>query len=146
MPQTLTLGSTGEDVILLQTTLNDRPPTAFPLLSIDGSLGSITLQRVEEFQGNNGLFVDGIVSPITWDKLLEAIPPQKQTFHTQGRHLHDSAGNKVILRGVNKMSVFDNEDPLGSISFPEIRKTGAKLCPHCLGNPHQTWTHRSHSP
>jgi mannan endo-1,4-beta-mannosidase len=125
MPQTITLGSNGQDVILLQTTLNDRPPTALPPLLVDGNFDPVTLERVKEFQTNNGLFVDGIVSSITWGKLLEDIPPQKQTFHTQGRHLHDFAGNKVILRGVNKMSVFDNEDPVGSISFPEIRKTGA---------------------
>ena len=47
MPQTLILGSTGQDVILLQTTLNDRPPTALPLLLVDGSFGSVTLQRVK---------------------------------------------------------------------------------------------------
>jgi mannan endo-1,4-beta-mannosidase len=29
------------------------------------------------------------------------------------------------LRGVNKMSVFDDEGPCGEISFPEIAKTGA---------------------
>ena len=126
MPQTLILGSTGQDVILLQTTLNDRPPTALPLLLVDGSFGSVTLQRVKEFQGNNELFVDGMVGLVTWGKLLEDIPPQKQTFHTQGRHLHDFAGNKVILRGINKMSVWDEDaDPAGSISFPEIRETGA---------------------
>jgi mannan endo-1,4-beta-mannosidase len=47
------------------------------------------------------------------------------TFSTEGRQLLDSAGNKVILRGVNKMSVWDSEDPKGEISFAEIRKTRA---------------------
>ena len=47
------------------------------------------------------------------------------TFYSRGRYLYDRLGNKVILRGVNKMSVWDNDDPTGSISFPEIRKTGA---------------------
>lgn len=65
MPQTLILGSTGEDVTLLQTTLNARPPTDLPLLLVDGSFGPITLQRVKEFQSNNGLLVDGEVGPIT---------------------------------------------------------------------------------
>ena len=125
MPQTLILGSTGQSVSLLQTTLNARPPTDLPLLFVDGSFGPITLQRVKEFQSNNGLLVDGEVGPITWGKLLEEIPPQKQTFYTQGRHLHDRLDNQVILRGVNKMSVFDGADPTGAISFPEIRKTGA---------------------
>jgi len=126
MPQTLILGSKGQDVILLQTKLNSHPPTALPLLLVDGDFGSITLQRVEEFQQNNGLLVDGIVGQITWGKLLEEKTTQKQTFYTQGRHLYDRLGNKVILRGVNKMSVFDlDNDPAGTISFPEIRKTGA---------------------
>ncbi|WP_404785205.1 glycoside hydrolase family 5 protein [Altericista sp. CCNU0014] len=50
---------------------------------------------------------------------------RKATFYTQGRYLYDKLGNKVILRGVNKMSVWDEKDPIGDISFPEIRKTGA---------------------
>lgn len=125
MPQTLVLGSTGEDVILLQSTLNSRPPTALPLLLVDGSFGSVTLERVKEFQRNNGLLVDGVVGPITWSKLLEGKLPQKQTFYIQGRHLYDRLGNQVILRGVNKMSVWDGADPTGTISFPEIRKTAA---------------------
>jgi mannan endo-1,4-beta-mannosidase len=50
---------------------------------------------------------------------------RRATFYTQGRHLFDRLGNKVILRGVNKMSVWDAKDPTGKIYFPEIRKTGA---------------------
>ncbi|MBM0744594.1 hypothetical protein JOY44_23795 [Phormidium sp. CLA17] len=49
--------------------------------------------------------------PVTWGKLLEAIPPQKRTFHTQGSHLHD------IRR--------QQSDPVGSISFSKIRKIEA---------------------
>jgi mannan endo-1,4-beta-mannosidase len=125
MPQTLTLGSNAPDVILLQTTLNNRPPTALPLLLVDGNFGSVTLQRVQEFQRNNGLLVDSLVGPVTWGKLLPQTP-QKQTFYTKGRYLHARLGNKVILRGVNKMSIWDEDaDPAGNISFPEIRKTGA---------------------
>jgi Putative peptidoglycan binding domain len=126
MPQTLTLGSNDPDVILLQTTLNNRPPTALALLLVDGNFGLITLQRVQEFQTNNGLLVDGIVGPLTWGTLLPNNPAPKQTFYTEGRYLFDRLGNKVILRGINKMSVFDQDpDPAGSVSFPEIRKTGA---------------------
>jgi mannan endo-1,4-beta-mannosidase len=50
---------------------------------------------------------------------------RRTTFYTRGRHLFDRLGNKVILRGVNKMSVWDDKDPTGSKYFPEIRKTGA---------------------
>lgn len=126
MSQTLILGSTGQDVILLQSTLNNRPPTALPLLLVDGYFGPITLQRVEEFQTNEGLLVDGVVDSITWGNLLDQTPPPRKSLYTQGRDLYDYAGNKVILRGINKMSVWDEvEDPAGSISFPEIYKTGA---------------------
>ena len=50
---------------------------------------------------------------------------RENTFYTGGRYLYDRLGNKVILRGVNKMCIWDDKDPTGSISFPEIRKTGA---------------------
>jgi len=83
MPQTLILGSKGQDVILLQTKLNSHPPTALPLLLVDGDFGSITLQRVEEFQQKNGLQVDGVVGPITWAKLLsEDIPSSANSITT----------------------------------------------------------------
>jgi mannan endo-1,4-beta-mannosidase len=59
-------------------------------------------------------------------KAQEAISRnQRATFYTQGRYLYDKLGHKVILRGVNKMSIWDENDPTGNISFPEIRKTGA---------------------
>jgi mannan endo-1,4-beta-mannosidase len=59
---------------------------------------------------------------------VDTTPTEKgahDTFSTEGRQLLDNAGNKVILRGVNKMSVWDNEDPTGEISFAEIRNIGA---------------------
>jgi mannan endo-1,4-beta-mannosidase len=52
-------------------------------------------------------------------------PPPRSSFYTQGRYIYDRLGNKVIFRGVNKMSVWDGDDPTGAISFSEIRKTGA---------------------
>ena len=42
-----------------------------------------------------------------------------------GRNILNVAGNPVLLRGVNNMSVFDEEDPNGAVDFPEIAKTGA---------------------
>ena len=49
----------------------------------------------------------------------------RETFFTDGRDLFDPNGTKVILRGVNKMSVWDDNDPTGDIYFAEIRKTQA---------------------
>ena len=122
MPQTLNLGATGADVILLQTRLNTLP-SALPPLDIDGDFGAITQQRVKEFQTNT--FVHGIVDAETWGKLLADAPPARETFYVEGRHLHDPLGNKVILRGVNKMAVWDHVDPTGALYFPEISQTGA---------------------
>jgi hypothetical protein len=47
------------------------------------------------------------------------------TFHTDKSGLLDRTGKKVLLRGVNKMSVWELDDPAGEIYFAEIRKTQA---------------------
>ena len=117
--------STGDDVTFLQERLNSRPPTALPLLTPDGKFGAKTLARVQEFQGNHALTVDGIVGPLTWGSLLGHTVAKTTGFFVLGRDLYDRLGARVVLRGVNKMSVFDNDDPLGLISFPEIKQTGA---------------------
>jgi mannan endo-1,4-beta-mannosidase len=124
MPQTLTLGSTDPDVTLLQTTLNDRPPTALPLLLVDGYFGAVTLERVKEFQGNNGLLVDGLVGFITWGKLLGDEPMPRETFYTNGRYLYDPRGKKTILRGINLPLLDDWGFPQND-KLAELEKTGA---------------------
>ena len=114
MPQTLNLGATGRDVILLQTRLNALPST-LPRLVVDGDFGPITLQRVKEFQTNT--FGNGMVDPGTWAKLLGDGPLPRKTFYTDGRHLHDPNGKKIILRGINLPSA-------GRLEFPAKRQTG----------------------
>ncbi len=47
------------------------------------------------------------------------------TFQTKGRQLLDRCGSPVMLKGVNKLSVFDPNDPVGTTYFPEIAKSGA---------------------
>jgi len=56
----LKIGSTGEDVKLLQTKLGLTP---------DGVFGPGTEKKVKEWQRSNGLVDDGIVGQLTWEKL-----------------------------------------------------------------------------
>jgi peptidoglycan hydrolase-like protein with peptidoglycan-binding domain len=64
---TLSLGSTGTDVRRLQRIL-----VMIKLLDytgIDGNFGAQTESAVKSFQQSNGLTVDGIVGPLTWQAL-----------------------------------------------------------------------------
>ncbi|MGQ4646051.1 cellulase family glycosylhydrolase [Lyngbya aestuarii] len=45
------------------------------------------------------------------------------SFYIQGRHLYAKDGEKVVLRGVNRMAVW--VEPTGEFSLPQIEKTGA---------------------
>ena len=69
---TLSLGSAGPVVKELQNLLNQLP-TALPRLDPDGAFGPKTRGRVVEFQGQNQLSQDGVVGPMTWEKLLALI-------------------------------------------------------------------------
>src|SRR3954452_5685333 len=121
----LALDSRGDDVGFLQETLNAwLPPGAEPLV-VDGHLGTVTTGVVEDFQRSAGLTVDGEVGPVTWSALLGRPAIETTGFFVLGRDLYGRFGTRVVLRGVNKMSVFDDDDPDGTVSFPEIRKTKA---------------------
>lgn len=62
---TLKYGSSGSEVKALQTALN----RAGLQVTVDGIFGAQTTTAVKKFQLANGLTVDGIVGPATWDKL-----------------------------------------------------------------------------
>lgn len=66
--RTLRIGSTGEDVKLLQEKLGG--------LDADGIFGRLTQAAVVAYQSANGLVPDGIVGPLTWAKLLEDAPKE----------------------------------------------------------------------
>lgn len=61
----LSIGSTGEEVTLLQTYLNKLGHTC----AVDGIFGNETQAAVAAYQGKKGLDQDGIVGPLTWDAL-----------------------------------------------------------------------------
>jgi mannan endo-1,4-beta-mannosidase len=113
---TLQEGSSGEAVKELQRALQRA---GFDPGPIDGEFGPVTAAAVRSFQAARGLVVDGIVGPQTWGALFE-------TFYVHNGHLNDSSGERVVLRGVNKMAVWD-QDPSGRNWFPQIRKTNANV-------------------
>lgn len=48
-----------------------------------------------------------------------------QTIKTKGRHLYSSANEKIVLRGINEMAIWDKNDQTLASVLPEIAKTGA---------------------
>jgi peptidoglycan hydrolase-like protein with peptidoglycan-binding domain len=62
-------GSTGPDVIQVQTLLTQRGYSPGPL---DGVFGPDTKTAVSRFQSDRGLTIDGIVGPNTWAALTGA--------------------------------------------------------------------------
>ena len=69
----LRLGSTGEEVVVLQTMLNriGQNYPAIPRISpVDGVFGSQTEEAVRKFQSSFGLSQDGVVGRGTWYKLV----------------------------------------------------------------------------
>ena len=61
--ETLSLGSTGPNVMLIQSLLNRL---GYPAGAVDGSFGPGTQRAVVLFQRDFGLAPDGIIGPSTW--------------------------------------------------------------------------------
>lgn len=57
------------------------------------------------------------------DEMSLSDQTEQPGFHVQGRHLYDRCGERVVLRGVNKMVVINEKN--GMPAFREIAKTGA---------------------
>lgn len=68
--QTLSQGSSGPDVRLLQSILNR---VGYNAGTVDGVFGGQTYRAVVAFQRNNGLTPDGVVGPATWEVLERLI-------------------------------------------------------------------------
>jgi hypothetical protein len=102
MPRTLSIGSTGPDVVQLQASLNQKMPDALPPLAVDGIFGPKTLARVKAFQAENDLVVDGIVGPKTWAALAASsslvVPPR--TGCDCGQHDPANQGIGELVRSL----------------------------------------------
>ena len=64
---TLSIGATGHDVRRLQRIF--VMTKALPLSGLTGTFDALTQQAVKDFQQGNGLTVDGIAGPATWNAL-----------------------------------------------------------------------------
>lgn len=69
---TLSQGSSGACVTAVQYEINYRQ--CFPQMATDGQFGSITKQRVMQYQTKAGLTADGVVGPNTWGNILQGSP------------------------------------------------------------------------
>ena len=54
-----------------------------------------------------------------------AAPGQKPAFYVKGPDIYAPNGEKLIMRGVNKMIFY--RDRFGTVAYPEIAKTGANV-------------------
>jgi hypothetical protein len=68
-------GSTGQDVVKIQTQLRERSFYKGPL---DGNFGGGTESAVRLFQRSAGLETDGVVGPSTWAKLFSDNQPTEE--------------------------------------------------------------------
>ncbi|MBQ7890124.1 MAG: peptidoglycan-binding protein [Erysipelotrichaceae bacterium] len=68
-------GDRGQNVIRIQSALNSINESNGTLmtLTVDGIFGSRTEEAVFAFQRNNGLAVDGIVGPATWNRMNQVL-------------------------------------------------------------------------
>lgn len=65
--KTVRLGSSGNEVMLLQSALNIRQGSGFAL---DGEFGPYTQSEVRRWQKAKGLYADGVCGPKTWPTVL----------------------------------------------------------------------------
>lgn len=107
----LRVGSTGQNVILVQQAINRLAHSipAIPSLNVDGNFGPLTQNAVMAFQRTFGLTVDGVVGPITWNRLFREyldlqptnIPPFPGTNIRQG----DRGENvRLVQNAINRLA------------------------------------------
>ncbi|MCW5875430.1 MAG: peptidoglycan-binding protein [Anaerolineales bacterium] len=70
--RTVDQGDTGQAVRALQRLLSGK--FGYNQVNVDGQFGPLTRAAVDDFQAKNGLTVDGIVGPQTWQALVAMEP------------------------------------------------------------------------
>lgn len=74
-PMIIANGSSGENVIKLQKSLNElsKKYPSIPIVEVDGIFGKQTEAAVLQFQGMFNLTTDGVVGRYTWTAIREAL-------------------------------------------------------------------------
>ena len=88
----LSYGSSGSAVQTVQTLLNDR---GYPV-SVDGTFGSATEQKVKSFQYDNYLTDDGRVGSVTLAALNKERPLLPDTSRPDGTYSFGDSGSGVV--------------------------------------------------
>ena len=83
---TIRKGSTGEDVKYCQQLLMKLGYDLSPY-NDDGKFGNKTVAAVKAFQKSAGLNQDGVVGPLTWDALENAVAPGAKLYTVTIKHL-----------------------------------------------------------
>lgn len=102
----LSIGSRGNDVLIMQQNLNkisDRYPS-IPELVEDGIFGSGTKNSVMAFQKQFGLTQDGIIGPVTWNKIIEVANGEMGTGSTPGTGSNPGTGTNPGTGNTNEQN------------------------------------------
>ena len=137
--KTLQKGSTGADVLYLQTTLTQKGYA----ISIDGIFGKQTHEAVCQFQQSAHLTADGIAGPKTWAALTTETPPTidpslfekaAQTLNVEvaairAVHQVEAGGQSGFLPDGRTLAIFE-----GHIFWNELKKSGIDPEKYRIGN------------
>ncbi len=112
--QTISYGSSGEDVKRLQKSLNEKGYT----LTVDGVFGNKTRDAVKDYQKKNGLSVDGIVGNKTWGSLYKkssyvgtAKPTASATTVNNSSERPEYKKSQAVKDAENELSQWENTKP-----------------------------------
>lgn len=94
-----------------------------PLIINSSNSNNLTLRAGKAITIQSGITVEnGAVFKAEIGNCTNTLP--HETFYVNGRNLYDPCGNQVILKGVNKMNVWTDQN---GASIPEVAQTGANV-------------------
>ncbi len=112
--QTISYGSSGEDVKKLQKSLNEKGYS----LTVDGVFGNKTRDAVKDYQKKNNLSVDGIVGNKTWGSLTKksttvsaSKPSASTTTVSTSSKRPEYEKSQAVKDAENKLTQWENTKP-----------------------------------